>query len=127
MLRRVHSSCSATIQLLNGYEPLHSFLLVLEHPEPPQDLFDFIKKQRFLPEDLACGVFFQVLVAVWHCHSCGILHRDIKSKNIILNLATGEVELLDFVAAPSSGTRVYTKFSSEPTAKGAPSTLVWGF
>ncbi|XP_061299452.1 serine/threonine-protein kinase pim-1-like, partial [Pezoporus flaviventris] len=119
MLRKVRSGCSAIIQLLHWFELPHSFVLVLERPEPSQDLSDFIKKRRFLPEDLARGIFLQVLVAVRHCHSRGVLHRDIKPKNIIINLATREVKLIDFGCSTLLRDTVYTKFSGEPTAQGA--------
>ncbi|XP_062477310.1 serine/threonine-protein kinase pim-1-like [Pezoporus occidentalis] len=114
MLRKVRSGCSAIIQLLSWFELPHSFVLVLERPEPSQDLSDFIKKWRFLPEDLARGIFLQVLVAVRHCHSCGVLHRDIKPKNIIINLATREVKLIDFGCSTLLRDTVYTKFSGTP-------------
>lgn len=119
MLRKVRSGCSAIIQLLHWFELPHSFVLVLERPEPSQDLSDFIKKWRFLPEDLARGIFLQVLVAVRHCHSRGVLHRDIKPQNIIINLATREVKLIDFGCSTLLRDTVYTKFSGEPTAQGA--------
>ncbi|KAM8986088.1 serine/threonine-protein kinase pim-1-like [Ara ararauna] len=122
MLKKVCSGCSAIIQLLDWFELPHSFVLVLERPQPSQDLSEFIRRRRFLPEDLARGIFFQVLVAVRHCHSCGVLHRDIKPKNIILNLATGEVKLIDFGCSTLLTNTVYTKFSGEPTAEGASST-----
>ncbi|KAM4637435.1 LOW QUALITY PROTEIN: serine/threonine-protein kinase pim-1-like, partial [Amazona ochrocephala] len=120
MLKKVRSGCSAIIQLLDWFELPHSFVLVMERPQPSQDLCDFIRKRRF-PEDLARGIFFQVLVAVRHCHSHGVLHRDIKSKNIILNLATREVKLIDFGCSTLLRDTVYTKFSGEPTAEGASS------
>ncbi|KAM8982693.1 serine/threonine-protein kinase pim-1-like [Ara ararauna] len=114
MLKKVCSGCSAIIQLLDWFELPHSFVLVLECPQPSQDLSEFIRRRRFLPEDLARGIFFQVLVAVRHCHSCGVLHRDIKPKNIILNLATGEVKLIDFGCSTLLTNTVYTKFSGTP-------------
>uniref|UniRef100_A0A8B9G567 Serine/threonine-protein kinase n=1 Tax=Amazona collaria TaxID=241587 RepID=A0A8B9G567_9PSIT len=115
MLKKVRSGCSATIQLLDWFELPHSFVLVMEHPQPSQNLCDFIRKRRFLPEDLARGIFFQVLVAVRHCHSRGVLHRDIKPKNIILNLATREVKLIDFGCSTLLTDTVYTKFSGTPS------------
>uniref|UniRef100_A0A8B9G1W3 Serine/threonine-protein kinase n=1 Tax=Amazona collaria TaxID=241587 RepID=A0A8B9G1W3_9PSIT len=111
MLKKARSGCSAIIQLLDWFELPHSFVLVMERPQPSQDLCDFIRKRRFLPEDLARGIFFQVLVAVRHCHSRGVLHRDIKPKNIILNLATREVKLIDFGCSTLLTDTVYTKFS----------------
>ncbi|KAM4644005.1 serine/threonine-protein kinase pim-1-like isoform 2-T2 [Amazona ochrocephala] len=121
MLKKVRSGCSAIIQLLDWFELPHSFVLVMERPQPSQDLCDFIRKWRFLPEDLARDIFFQVLVAVRHCHSRRVLHRDIKPKNIILNLATKEVKLIDFGCSTLLTDTVYTKFSGEPTAEGASS------
>ncbi|KAM4637151.1 serine/threonine-protein kinase pim-1-like [Amazona ochrocephala] len=113
MLKKVRSGCSAIIQLLDWFELPHSFVLVMERPQPSQDLCDFIRKRRFLPEDLARGIFFQVLVAVRHCHSRGVLHRDIKPKNIILNLATREVKLIDFGCSTLLRDTVYTQFSAK--------------
>ncbi|XP_030330252.1 serine/threonine-protein kinase pim-1-like [Strigops habroptila] len=111
MMRKVRSGCSAIIQLFDWFELPDCFLLVLERPDPSQDLSGFIEEWRFLPEDLARGIFMQVLVAVRPCHGCSVLHRDIKPKTIILNLATGEVKLTDFRCSTLLRVAVYTKFS----------------
>ncbi|XP_057273740.1 LOW QUALITY PROTEIN: serine/threonine-protein kinase pim-1-like [Pezoporus wallicus] len=117
MLRKVRSGCSAIIQLLHWLP--HSFVLVLKRSSP-----DFIR-DRFLPKDpTAQGAFVnkvQVLIAR-HCHSRGVLHRDIKPKNIIINLATREVKLIDFGCSTLLRDTVYTKFSGEPTAQSASGT-----
>ncbi|XP_009081770.1 PREDICTED: serine/threonine-protein kinase pim-1-like, partial [Acanthisitta chloris] len=86
------------IQLLDWIEIPDRFLLVMERPEQSQGLFSFIKKQKFLTEDTVWELFHQLL----HCASCGILHQDIKPEDILLDLATGKVKLIDFGILPYS-------------------------
>ncbi|NWU26447.1 PIM1 kinase, partial [Dyaphorophyia castanea] len=37
-----------------------------------------------------------VVLAMWHCTSCGVLHGDLKPENILVNAATGQAKLIDF-------------------------------
>ncbi|NWW79551.1 PIM1 kinase, partial [Climacteris rufus] len=64
-----------------------------------------------LPEELARQLFRQLVEAVRHCTSCGVLHRDIKPKNILLDLTTGQVKLIDFGCATFLQDTIYTKFA----------------
>lgn len=38
----------------------------------------------------------QVVQAARHCCDCGVLHRDIKGENILINTDTLQVKLIDF-------------------------------
>ncbi|NWR40681.1 PIM3 kinase, partial [Tachuris rubrigastra] len=68
-----------------------------------------------LPEEMAWGLFRQVLKAVQHCSSCGVLHRDIKPQNIVLDLDTGEAKLIDFGCGTFLQDTAYTQFAGTPS------------
>ncbi|XP_058717385.1 serine/threonine-protein kinase pim-1-like [Poecile atricapillus] len=111
LMDRVSSGCAAVIQLLEWLELPDSFLLVLERPQWCQDLSRLLAERRFLPEEEARGLFCQVLEAVQHCTSCGVLHRDIKPENILLDLATGQLKLIDFGCGTFLQDTAYTRFA----------------
>ncbi|XP_068035144.1 serine/threonine-protein kinase pim-1-like, partial [Anomalospiza imberbis] len=114
LLAKVSSGCAGVIQLLEWLELPDSVVLVLERPERCQELSGFLAERRFLPEEEARGLFRQVLEAMRHCTSCGVLHRDIKPENILLDLATGQLKLIDFGCGAFLQDTAYTQFAGEP-------------
>ena len=62
------------------------------------DLFTLIEHRKFHPftERESRSIFIQLLHAVHHCHSNGVIHFDIKLDNIMVEPKSGVVTLIDF-------------------------------
>ncbi|NWR42200.1 PIM1 kinase, partial [Regulus satrapa] len=96
LLDKVFTGFPDVIQLLEWLELPNNTVMVMDHPEQSQDLLHFIWALGFLSKEVAQELFHQVLEAVRHCTSCGVLHRDIKPGNIPVDLATSQAKLIDF-------------------------------
>ncbi|XP_071311665.1 serine/threonine-protein kinase pim-1-like, partial [Agelaius tricolor] len=112
---KVSTGFPGVVQLLEWLELPNHIVMVMERPERCQDLHRVIRARRFVPEEVARELFRQVLEAVWHCTSCGVLHRDIKPQNIVLDLATGQAKLIDFGCGTYLQETAYTHFAGTPS------------
>ena len=65
---------------------------------PSMDLFECIEQFEHIPEDTAKQIFRQIAEAVRYLHARGIVHRDIKDENIVVDSAF-HVKLIDFGSA----------------------------
>ncbi|XP_031950173.1 serine/threonine-protein kinase pim-1-like [Corvus moneduloides] len=115
LLHKVSAGFPGIVQLHEWLELPNNVVMVLERPERSQDLLHFIRARGFLCEEVARHLFRQVLEAVRHCTSCGVLHRDIKPENILVDLATGQAKLTDFGCGTYLQAAAYTSFAGTPS------------
>ncbi|MCA9720132.1 MAG: protein kinase, partial [Myxococcales bacterium] len=80
-----------------------NYYFVMEYVEG-YDFRDAVRR-HFLPEDKVLPIIQQVGRALAHAHDRGLIHRDVKPSNILLD-ASGEPRLTDFdlVRMPDSAT-----------------------
>ncbi|XP_062864444.1 serine/threonine-protein kinase pim-1-like [Trichomycterus rosablanca] len=84
------------LKLLEWFDTPERCILILERPVPCVDLYQLMLKTGRLRMQFARHVMRQVVLAVLHCRDRGVLHRDIKRQNVLLNTETLEVKLIDF-------------------------------
>jgi len=66
---------------------------VMEYVEG-KTLYDDLAAGKIFGEEEALDIIIQVAHALAHAHACGLIHRDVKPKNIMINTA-GVVKLAD--------------------------------
>ena len=94
-------NCENIITFLGGecfrYPHLRATIMVLERPQlPVKDLCDFNIESGPMNERSAKFLFRQVVKAVRHCHAYGVVHGDVKSENVLVEMKTGRAVLIDF-------------------------------
>merc|ERR1712223_1333908 len=108
---------NGVIKLLEYFETLESYILVLERMVPNikclndcscgcektmtttsqiQDVWDFITNHGPLNEDLTRKIFSQVVQTIQEVTKAGVVHRDIKDENILIDTQNHQIKIIDF-------------------------------
>ncbi|XP_048064770.1 serine/threonine-protein kinase pim-1-like [Megalobrama amblycephala] len=82
------------IRLLDWQDHHDHFVMVLECPSPCEDLVQFMKRHGGrLNEEKTRQIMRQATQGANMCCLPGVLHRDIKLNNLLINRETSEVKL----------------------------------
>ncbi|KAG1937649.1 serine/threonine-protein kinase pim-3-like [Pimephales promelas] len=113
LMTRVSSApaCPNVLQLVEWFDHRSHYSLILERPVPCQDLQSFCEENGCVDESLAKKVLVQLITALKHCESRGVLHRDVKPENLLISTASHDIKLLDFGCGDLLKDSAYTYFA----------------
>ena len=84
----------------------------MERPKRAKDLFDHITESRCLENEVR-WLFRQIVKMTIALHDAGIVHRDIKDKNILVDTESHDIRFIDFASGTFLPDGIYNDFEGE--------------
>ena len=104
------SECPGVVRLVDHFFQDEYYVIVTLRLPSYHDLHDFIGERKRLGEDMARTIFRQIINAILACYDKGVLHGDIKDENILVNVSTLQVLLIDFGSSTYVDHKLVNKF-----------------
>ncbi|KAJ3103450.1 serine/threonine protein kinase psk1, partial [Physocladia obscura] len=82
------------VKLHYAFQSPERLYLILQYA-PGGELFSHLANQRMFDEDTAAFYIGELVLAIEHLHSLGIIYRDLKPENVLLD-SIGHILLTDF-------------------------------
>ncbi|XP_077299373.1 ribosomal protein S6 kinase isoform X2 [Arctopsyche grandis] len=82
------------VELVYAFQTEGKLYLILEYLSGGE-LFMHLEREGIFLEDTTCFYLSEIILALEHLHSLGIIYRDLKPENVLLD-AQGHVKLTDF-------------------------------
>ncbi|KAJ7996480.1 hypothetical protein DPEC_G00237500 [Dallia pectoralis] len=111
-------ACDHIVELLNWFNEIDQIIVVMEHPAPCMDLIELMHTitHGAIREEFVRVIWKQAVLACRHCKHCGVLHRDVKGENLLLQLDTFTVKLVDFGCSDLLQEELYSEYFGELAA-----------
>ena len=89
---------SGVIEILEWYYESRGFLIVTKYDKEYVDLRKLLvdKHPKMMTESICKRVFLNILKATKRLKDAGVYHGDLKTHNILYNVKTHEIKIIDF-------------------------------